>query len=913
MTPNAFSAILWLTAAASAAIAIYAWRMRRRPSAAGLALVMGCITVWTFGYGAELGVDTLDEMAFWTNVQYPGIALLPAALLIFAMQFSGRSARLARADMVLLLTLPAITLGAVWTNHLHHQFYAVTSVARCCGVALQHLEAGPIYWLFLLYSFTCAVLAAMALAHAHMSLPDRYAPQTRLLFVALAAPFLLAVLRAMGWRPLGDLDVTSLGFPVTTACMTVLVMHHRFLEVAPLARDMIVGALDHALIVLDASLCLIDANPSARRMLGLADATTPHKGRKGRLRADEILEDWPEVLEACRSDAGGQLEASFERDGTVRHYDVTVGVMRDSGGHTVGKIVLWKDITEAKAALNALHAHTRVLEAQAAASEALLLSDQPDTGIVQALEAVGVAMQVHRAYIFENHVDPATGAILTSQRYEWTAPGTVAYLDDPMLQNVPFEPDFARWYRELSEGRAIHGPVGDFPESERGFLESQGIISLVVAPIMVDRKLWGFMGLDDCATARHWSDADASSLTVLASSLGSAVLRFRAMSEVAASEQRFRRYFDLPVVGTAICGGDRRIVIANTRFGEIVGCEPQSLFGLDWTQLCSPSDVASNIGMFDRVLQDPSSIQVTETRFRRRDGVGIDVSLAIQAIESVAGSYEYMVAIQDVTRRKRAEEENRRITENLNELVMQRTLDLENANRELEAFATSVSNDLRAPLRWIEGFTRALSEECGERLGENGRHYLEQVRDAADRMSGRLDALMRLTNVAQATMNCVSMCVSDVAKEIAAELRNAEPGRNVDIRIEPGHRATACPGLLRIALKCLLHNAWKFTSTRPAAVIEFGVQEVVRADGDDASPVKAYFVRDNGVGFDPAYAHKLFGAFQRLHSESEFEGMGMGLAVAQKIIHRHGGEIWAVGAPDEGATFYFTLPVTAED
>jgi light-regulated signal transduction histidine kinase (bacteriophytochrome) len=252
--------------------------------------------------------------------------------------------------------------------------------------------------------------------------------------------------------------------------------------------------------------------------------------------------------------------------------------------------------------------------------------------------------------------------------------------------------------------------------------------------------------------------------------------------------------------------------------------------------------------------------------------------------------------------RLRAEEQIVRLNAELEQRVHEATdhsVQLEAVNKELEAFSYSVSHDLRAPLRAIDGFSQALLEDCGSTLDDQGRHYLQRVRAATERMSQLIDDLLSLARVTRSAMQWESVDLSQLAQTIAAELEKTQPGRRAKVVIAPQLLARGDARLLRIALENLLGNAWKYTSKCPQALIEFGVT----ASGGQP----AYFVRDNGVGFDMAYAGKLFGAFQRLHTEAEFPGTGIGLATVQRIIHRHHGRTWADGAVGQGATFYFTL------
>ncbi len=225
---------------------------------------------------------------------------------------------------------------------------------------------------------------------------------------------------------------------------------------------------------------------------------------------------------------------------------------------------------------------------------------------------------------------------------------------------------------------------------------------------------------------------------------------------------------------------------------------------------------------------------------------------------------------------------------------------LKAANQELEAFSYSVSHDLRAPLRSIDGFSQALLEDYADRFDDQGRHYLARVRAGTQRMGELIDDLLQLSRVTRAEIRRETVDLSALANSVVADLKRAEPPRRVDVVIQPGLQTEGDAKLLRIALVNLLSNAWKFTGHQPAARIELGVQ--------DNGGERAFYVRDNGVGFDMAYAGKLFGAFQRLHAQGEFPGTGIGLATVQRIINRHGGRVWAEAAVNQGASFYFALP-----
>ena len=247
----------------------------------------------------------------------------------------------------------------------------------------------------------------------------------------------------------------------------------------------------------------------------------------------------------------------------------------------------------------------------------------------------------------------------------------------------------------------------------------------------------------------------------------------------------------------------------------------------------------------------------------------------------------------------RTQQELRRYRTRLETLVEERTIALTAINRELEAFSYSVSHDLRAPLMAFDGLSKTLLDDYGDRLDKKAKDYLKRMRTASQRMTSVFDGLQTLFRLTSGEIRREQLDVTALANEIVGDLRAGSPDRNVQVEVANGIRASGDKRLLRILLANLLNNAWKFSSTKTAPKVVVGTEMV---DGESR-----IFVRDNGVGFDMIYAHRLFAAFQRLHSQSEFPGAGIGLATARRIVNRHGGRIWAEGGAGEGATFYFVI------
>jgi light-regulated signal transduction histidine kinase (bacteriophytochrome) len=288
-------------------------------------------------------------------------------------------------------------------------------------------------------------------------------------------------------------------------------------------------------------------------------------------------------------------------------------------------------------------------------------------------------------------------------------------------------------------------------------------------------------------------------------------------------------------------------------------------------------------------LKKGERVESFETVRRTKGGNDIDVSVTISPIHDSRGRLIGASKVaRDISDRKRAEHALSRAKEATDA-----------ANRELEAFSYSVAHDLRAPLRGIDGFSQALLEDYSDRLDEDGRRYLHRVRESAQRMAELIDGLLSLAKITREDVRREPVDLGAMARETARRLSASQPDRNVELLIGDDLDVLGDARLLGVAIENLIGNAWKFTRDRAQPRIEIG------SSRHGARPV--FYVRDNGAGFDMAFASKLFGVFQRLHSPDEFEGTGIGLATVSRIIHRHGGRIWADGKLGEGATFYFTL------
>jgi PAS domain S-box-containing protein len=452
----------------------------------------------------------------------------------------------------------------------------------------------------------------------------------------------------------------------------------------------------------------------------------------------------------------------------------------------------------------------------------------------------------------------------------------------PMSLLVP--PNHPNEFPALME-RVRLGETIEHYETERIKKDEQHIVvSLTVSPIL------------DAANKIAGASVVARDITV----------QKRAERAVQLSEERYR----------ALALVTSQIVWTTNPEGEVVedistlraftGLSAQEMRGSGWMEAVHPEDRERTAHSWARSVRDQSFYD-SEYRMRRRDGEYRWMAVrGVPVLEEKGLVREWVGTCADITERKQAEEEIRRLNQDLERRVAERTAQYEATNQELEAFAYSVSHDLRAPLRAIDGFSRILLEEHGPNLAKEARHYLDVVQTNAVQMGELIDHLLAFSRLSRQPLRRVTVDLGVIVRQALDQLAVDPEGREVELVIGQLPGCEADPALLKQVFVNLLSNALKYTKPRNPARIEVGV--LAR---DEAEPAQAdtavYYVRDNGVGFNMRYVEKLFGVFQRLHRAEEFEGTGVGLAIVQRIISRHGGRIWADAVVDRGATFYFTL------
>jgi PAS domain S-box-containing protein len=468
---------------------------------------------------------------------------------------------------------------------------------------------------------------------------------------------------------------------------------------------------------------------------------------------------------------------------------------------------------------------------------------------------------------------------------------------DPHFRISRFNPAFERL-----TGYQSHEVIGLgldilFPPDKKA--ESMQLINLTLSGERWEVVEIPILRIDGEVRTVLWNSAnvyDTDGKTIIATIAQGQDITERKLADeaVKTSEIKYRRLFEAAKDGILLLDAETgQIIDVNPFLVEMMGLPQEDFIGKHLWELGYFKDIVANKENFTK-LQVNKYIRYEDLPLRTMDGQE-------RKVEFVSNLYDvdhYKIIqcnVRDITARKLAEENIIR----LNEELKHHSTELEAINKELEAFAYSVSHDLRAPLRSMAGFSQALQEDCQDILNDQCKDYLNRIQSSAELMAQLIDDLLQLSRLTRVDMSVDEVNLSEMAQGIAEELKKSQPKRNADFIITPGLTGRGDGKLLRIALYNLLENAWKFTGKVPVARIEFSATE--------ENGIKTYYVRDNGAGFDMTYASKMFNPFQRLHNVGEFPGTGIGLASVQRVIHRHGGRVRAEGEVGKGATFYFTL------
>jgi PAS domain S-box-containing protein len=660
--------------------------------------------------------------------------------------------------------------------------------------------------------------------------------------------------------------------------------------------------------------------------------------------ADEILgQPLAVLMEPDRSDEMGHILEKMKRGERLHHFEtvrvrkdgrrvqvsLSISPIKDASGRIVGASTIARDITERKESERRDNFTRDLLElfAKKTSRKEYLDAVVEVVRVWSGCRCVGIRVRDERANI------PYESFVGFSREFweleNWLSLTTdtcacvrvIAQAIEP--QDLPVMTPGGS-FRCENAGKFVSALSPQEQARFRGNCVRAGFNSIAVIPIRYRELTLGGIHLAD-EREEKVPLATVEFIESMTPLIGEAIHRFNVEEDLRSASAYVRSLIEVSLDPLVTINPEGKITDVNKATELATGLGREQLIGSDFSDYFTDPQKARE--GYQRVLSE-GLVRDYPLTIRHTSGRTIDVLYNATVYRNEAGDVQgVFAAARDITERKRAEEEIRKLNAELEQRVIERTAQLESANielkseiaermrveealrlhtaqleaaiKELEAFSYSVAHDLRGPLRSIDGFSQALLEDYGNRLEEGGKDYLNRVRVATQRMGQIIDDLLKLSRISRAEMKRETVNLNAMAMAIVDDLKSKQPDRDVELVIARGLVVQGDARLLRVVMENLLGNAWKFTGLQPLAKIEVGVME---EEGK-----RVFFVRDNGAGFDMAYADRLFGAFQRLHSASEFPGTGIGLATVQRIIQRHGGKVWADGAPGKGATFYFTL------
>ncbi len=882
---NPYAVPLIATVAVVTGMAFYVRRRRLSSGATWFALLMLAVAEWSLAYALELSAVGVRAKVLWVKVEYLGIVTVPVLWLAFVLHYTGQGHWLTRRNLSRLAICPAIVLLMVWTNDVHGLIWRTIRLDNAAPFPALSMTYGAGFWTHTVFSYGALLVSTILLVRALLRSPHLFRGQAAAMLVGASAPWVGNALYLSGAGPLPSLDLTPFAFALTGLAVTWALLRFRLFDIVPVARDAVVESMSDIVIVLDMQNRVVDLNPAAERII--QRAAQEAVGRP----VAEVFARWSDLAECCRDDVGTHSEVVLGEAEARRTFDLRVSALHDRHAHPTGRLIVLRDITERRAVENMWGRYEFIVNTS---SEFMALVNR-DYVYEAVNESYCTAHNKARDEILGKTVAELWGqevfdAIVMSYFNRCFAGEVVSYTRWFEFSALGLRCMDVTYYPYCdSAGNVTHAVVVSRDTTERQRAEDalqqrnrelttlyEAATAISSSPLLdrvlrtVAEQMTQALDSSECALYL-WDRQDDRIVTLIDYSVvwpeeTDAVCTTYGLSDYTAAHHVLETRQPVVLQGAELTAYQARPGMRGTGQAVILLMLP----------MVARDQVLGLVELW------------TEEKDYTPDEIRLAHNLATQAAIAIENARLYEQAQQELVERRRVED-----------TLRERTLQLEAINKELEAFSYSVSHDLRAPLRTIDGFSQILLEDYAGKLDAEGRDSLCRVRAASQRMEQLIQDLLTLSRITRCDIHRRTVDMTALARGIAAELKQRDLDRQVDFLIEEDVAVNGSDGLLRVLLENLLGNAWKFTSKRARAQIEFGTTQ---QDG-----TRVYFVRDDGAGFDAAYTERLFGAFQRLHSRTEFDGTGIGLATVQRIVHRHGGRVWAEGAVEQGATFYFTL------
>lgn len=519
------SFIYLLSAVSYAWLGLFAWRKRPAAAVTPFAWAMLGLSIWSFACSLELFFSSLPIVLFLTKIEYLGVVSVPVFLLFFALEYTGKSHLLVLRTRQAIWAVPLLTLFLIWTNERHHLMWDMETILEIQSLKLLDVHYGLFFWIHTVFSYALVIFANILLIIEMAQRPSVYRIQIAFVILGILAPLAGVLIYTSEINPIPNLDIMPLLLLPTALGLAWAIMRYHLLEILPLEHITVLKNMKDGIIVVNLNRRVLYINPLIENLIGRVEADVIGQP------LNHISKEYGEILDSLLAGTNHQVEMMTGTGNQSKVFEVTVSPVTslDTSQNPLepNSMITLRDITERKKTEASLSRRETILSAISLAAEQFLKESAWEHNIPGILEKIGQAANVSRVYVFMNYSDEK-GVIHSSQCYEWSAPGVKPQINNPNLQYINLrETGFIRWEEQLSKRKSIHGLLREFPESERGVLQGQSILSMAISPIFVDNQWWGFIGFDECAYERHWISTELEALHIIASIFGSAEARAR--------------------------------------------------------------------------------------------------------------------------------------------------------------------------------------------------------------------------------------------------------------------------------------------------------------------------------------------------------------------------------------------------